>query len=49
MMEKLIDLHVHTTASDGIFTPTEVVKKTKKLGLAAIGIADHDTINGIKE
>lgn len=48
-MEKLIDLHVHTTASDGILTPTEVVKKAKKLGLSAIGIADHDTIGGVKE
>lgn len=48
-MEKLIDLHVHTTASDGIFTPTEVVKKAKNLCLSAIGIADHDTIGGVKE
>lgn len=48
-MKKLIDLHLHTTASDGIYTPTEIIKKAKEIGLAAIGIADHDTIGGVKE
>jgi len=48
-MKKLIDLHVHTTASDGIYTPAEVIRKAKEVGLAAIGVTDHDTINGVRE
>lgn len=44
-----VDLHVHTTASDGSDSPKEVVYKAKKLGLKAIAITDHDTIGGIKE
>lgn len=45
----LIDLHVHTTASDGQLSPTEVVHKALELGLTAIAITDHDTIEGIAE
>ena len=41
------DLHNHTTASDGDFTPDELVFKAKKLGINAIGITDHDTIAGL--
>ncbi|WP_408956071.1 PHP domain-containing protein [Natroniella sp. ANB-PHB2] len=48
-MEKYIDLHTHTTASDGSFTPTEVVKTAKKLGFSAIAITDHDTLAGLEE
>lgn len=44
-----IDLHVHTTASDGTLTPSEVVCHAKALGLAAIAVTDHDTHEGIKE
>ncbi|MDQ0200817.1 PHP domain-containing protein [Neobacillus ginsengisoli] len=43
------DLHLHTTASDGSFSPSEVVKMAAKKGLASIAIADHDTTDGIKE
>jgi predicted metal-dependent phosphoesterase TrpH len=49
MTPKFADLHVHTRASDGDFSPEEVVKQAKELGLAAVGIADHDTIDGIDE
>ncbi len=45
----LIDLHVHTTASDGIYSPAEIVKLAKKAGISVIGIADHDTVDGIEE
>ncbi len=48
-MDKRIDLHVHTTASDGTDTPTQVVVRAKELGLAAIAITDHDSITGIAE
>lgn len=44
-----IDLHVHTTASDGTFTPAEVVEYARKKGLSALAITDHDTIAGIPE
>ena len=45
----MIDLHVHTTASDGTFTPSDVVLLAKKAGLAAMAITDHDTVGGIEE
>lgn len=48
-MEKRIDLHVHTTASDGTDTPAQVVARAKALGLEAIAITDHDSIKGIEE
>jgi len=43
------DLHNHTTASDGDFTPCQLVEKAKSIGLKAIGITDHDTLGGLKE
>ncbi|MBN1622064.1 MAG: PHP domain-containing protein [Endomicrobiales bacterium] len=42
-----IDLHIHTTYSDGTFTPQEAVKYAKKVGLKAISITDHDITGGI--
>lgn len=44
-----IDLHIHTTASDGSHTPTEIVRLAARKGLKAIAITDHDTIDGITE
>ena len=44
-----IDLHVHTTASDGTLTPTEAVCHAKELGLSAIAVTDHDTHEGVRE
>ncbi len=43
---KRIDLHVHTTASDGTCTPEEVVRLALDEGLAAIAVTDHDTADG---
>jgi 3',5'-nucleoside bisphosphate phosphatase len=43
------DLHLHTTASDGTFSPSEVVKEAERKGLQAIAITDHDTLSGISE
>lgn len=42
-----IDLHIHTTFSDGLFTPEEIVDFAVKKRLDGIAITDHDTINGI--
>ncbi len=42
----MIDLHIHTTASDGSMTPAEVVHLARSQGLQAIAITDHDTIAG---
>ena len=44
-----IDLHVHSTASDGTLTPAQVAAEAKRAGLAAIALTDHDTVNGIEE
>lgn len=44
-MEKIIDLHIHTTMSDGVLTPKEVIDEASLNGLSAIAIADHDTID----
>ena len=41
-----IDLHIHTTASDGTLTPEEVAARAKELGLTAIAVTDHDTVAG---
>ncbi|HPQ71198.1 MAG TPA: PHP domain-containing protein [bacterium] len=48
-MEKLIDLHAHTTASDGSLTPTQLVQLARDSGLGAVAITDHDTIDGVAE
>ncbi len=48
-MNSRADLHVHSTASDGALTPSEVVKEARRVGLAAVSIADHDTADGIEE
>lgn len=45
----LIDLHVHSTASDGTLSPQEVVFHAKEKGLHAIALTDHDTISGLGE
>jgi len=45
---KLADLHIHTSASDGLITPEEAVKQAHTAGLAAVSIADHDSIGGIE-
>ena len=44
-----VDLHLHTTASDGVMKPAEIVRYAKSKGLQAIAITDHDTIEGLEE
>jgi len=44
-----VDLHTHTTASDGQYPPAEVVAKAKEAGIVCLAITDHDTIQGLEE
>lgn len=46
---KRVDLHVHSTFSDGTDTPTQLVRLAKETGLYAMALTDHDTIDGIDE
>ena len=48
-MAALADLHTHTTASDGQYTPAELVGLAKKRGLDLLAVTDHDTIAGVAE
>lgn len=45
----MIDLHVHTNKSDGLFSPREIVEKAKDSGISVVAITDHDTCDGIEE
>lgn len=45
----MIDLQMHSNFSDGSMTPTELVLKAKEIGLSAIALTDHDTIDGVPE
>ena len=45
----MIDLHVHSTASDGTESPAQLVVNAKSAGLSAIALTDHDTVSGVRE
>lgn len=42
-----IDLHTHSTHSDGTLTPAELIRRAKSLGLSAVALTDHNTVSGI--
>jgi predicted metal-dependent phosphoesterase TrpH len=44
-----VDLHLHSSASDGGFTPSQVVEHAVRIGLRCIALTDHDTVSGIAE
>ena len=46
-MPRKIDLHVHSTYSDGLHTPDELVRLASRQGVSVLGLADHDTVDGI--
>lgn len=46
---RFVDLHMHSTASDGARSPAEVVRAAKAASLAAIALTDHDTVAGLDE
>src|SRR5438309_152673 len=43
------DLHLHTTHSDGTYTPAQVIDLARRSGLAAVAITDHDTLSAVAE
>ena len=47
--ESYIDLHTHSSMSDGSLTPTQLVEAAQAEGLAALAITDHDTVDGLDE
>lgn len=48
-MEKFCDLHTHSVFSDGFCTPTQIVEDSVRMGLAAVALTDHDSIDGLPE
>lgn len=49
MAESFVDLHCHSTASDGTLSPAELVQLARRSGLSALALTDHDTIGGVSE
>ncbi len=47
--ERYVDLHMHSTASDGSVAPADVVAAAHQAGLSAIALTDHDTVDGVLE
>ena len=45
----MIDLHMHSTASDGTDTPVQLAGHVKAVGIQIFALTDHDTIDGLKE
>ncbi|MBN1573334.1 MAG: PHP domain-containing protein [Deltaproteobacteria bacterium] len=43
----MIDLHTHTTASDGTLTPEQLIRHAHEIGISAISVTDHDTTDGV--
>jgi predicted metal-dependent phosphoesterase TrpH len=46
-MASRVDLHLHTTCSDGEFSPEELIVRASNLGLHTVAVADHDTVAGV--
>jgi predicted metal-dependent phosphoesterase TrpH len=46
--DRLVDLHAHTVFSDGLFTPEQLVDRARWLGLSAVAVTDHDTVDGLE-
>ena len=44
----MIDLHTHSTASDGDYSPTQLVQEAAKRGITALALTDHDTLGGLE-
>ncbi len=49
MDTQIVDMHVHSSASDGTFSPSALLQEAKKAGLSAMALTDHDTMDGIAQ
>ncbi len=45
----MIDLHIHTNASDGQYSPAELIQKAAEKGVSVLAVTDHDTVAGLAE
>ncbi|TXI03474.1 MAG: PHP domain-containing protein, partial [Pseudorhodobacter sp.] len=43
------DLHCHTTASDGVLSPADLVRRAAEKGVEVLAVTDHDTLDGLEE
>ena len=48
-MTKFCDLHTHSTFSDGTYTPAQLIAAAEKMGLAAVALCDHNTVEGLPD
>ena len=48
-MERFCDLHTHSVYSDGTFTPAEIIDEAIKIGLSAVALTDHNTVDGLPD
>src|SRR5713101_2725092 len=48
-MTNFVDLHTHSTASDGVYSPGELLHRAGDAGLRVLALTDHDSTNGIEE
>lgn len=48
-MTNYVDLHTHSTASDGVYSPAELLQRARDAGLRVLALTDHDTTNGLAE
>src|SRR5260370_31681693 len=48
-MPGLVDLHTHSTASDGLYSPGELLQHAHAAGLRVLALTDHDSTNGVEE
>ena len=49
MQPRFVDLHTHTTASDGTDAPRDLIRRAASLKIAAVAVTDHDTVSGLDE
>ena len=47
--DRAVDFHTHSTCSDGTFSPTQLIQHAEEIGLSAIALTDHDSVDGIEE
>ena len=48
-MRECCDLHVHSNYSDGTWTPEQVIREAERLGLEAVALCDHNTLDGVPD